>query len=169
MERTGGIGAHELEQDLLALADVLQPELRPFRLDLEERLFPAVLLKGEIDEPGAGDLGLFDDPRLVLDVAQDDLGDLPGRLGFRLGKGQGKCRGQIAVALLPRGFQDDGRLVLELELALFLGAGEGLEEDICYGLFQWRTSVRFRLSGPQLRGGSGGVFLAMKQESIANW
>ena len=44
VERPGRVGAHELHEHLLPLADVLQAVLRPFGIDLKERLFPAVLL-----------------------------------------------------------------------------------------------------------------------------
>ncbi len=135
MERARGVCAHKFDEHLLALAEVLQAVLGAFGIYIKERLLPAVLFKGKIDETGPGDLCFCNDAARILDVAQNNLGDPPWRLGLRFCQGKGERRRQIPVALLPRSFERDRRHFSELQFTPALCPAKRFKQNIGYGIF----------------------------------
>ena len=111
VQRTGGIGADELDHRARALAGIAAAEPFPLAPDRLQLALPDLTRQPDVEETGAGDLDPLDDPLRVLDAIDDLLRQL-ARIRFRnLLQDQRGVGGEVPVLGLP------GRL--ELELARF--------------------------------------------------
>ena len=117
VKRTGRIGGNELDVDASALPEVVGPVASARLDDGTKRRRQLVRGEPEVDEPGAGNLGLLDHPWRELQRLKDPGGDGARRGLLHPGQDHGQVGGHIPVPGVLRPLQHE----FGLRLAQFRG------------------------------------------------